>query len=87
MRSRNERRDAGAGDRSRSRELDYEWDFDRTVETEASVMGLLGLALRVAVNRRFLVLPAIVFASSLSTPHRGGAPASGVSEDGRENPA
>jgi hypothetical protein len=40
--------------------LDYEWDFDRTVETEASVMGLVGLALGIAVDKRFLVLPAFV---------------------------
>lgn len=41
-------------------QLEYEWDFDRTVETEASLMGLVGLALGVAVDRRFLVLPALV---------------------------
>jgi hypothetical protein len=40
--------------------LDNEWDFDRTVETEASVMGLLGLALGITVDKRFLVLPAVV---------------------------
>lgn len=41
-------------------QLDYEWGFDRTVETEASLMGLLGLALGVAVDRRYLVLPTLV---------------------------
>jgi hypothetical protein len=41
-------------------QLDYGWDFDRTVETEASVMGLLGLLLGIAVDKRFLVLPAFV---------------------------
>jgi hypothetical protein len=41
-------------------QLDYEWDFDRTVETEASLMGLLGLALGISVNKRLLVLPAFV---------------------------
>jgi hypothetical protein len=41
-------------------QLDYEWDFDRTVETEASLMGLLGLALGISVNKRFLVVPAFV---------------------------
>jgi hypothetical protein len=40
--------------------LDHEWDFDRTVETEASVMGLLGLALGITVDKRFLVMPAVV---------------------------
>jgi hypothetical protein len=41
-------------------QLDYEWDFDRTLETEASLMGLMGLALGTAVDKRFLVLPAFV---------------------------
>jgi hypothetical protein len=41
-------------------QLEYEWDFDRTLETEASLMGLVGLALGAAVDKRFLVLPAFV---------------------------
>jgi hypothetical protein len=41
-------------------QLDYEWDFDRTVETEASLMGLLGLGLGIVVDRRFLMIPAFV---------------------------
>jgi hypothetical protein len=45
---------------TRITQLDYEWDFDRTLETEASVMGLLGLALGFGVDRRFLVLSAFV---------------------------
>jgi hypothetical protein len=40
--------------------LDAEWDFERVVETEASLMGLLGLALGLGVDRRLLVLPAFV---------------------------
>jgi hypothetical protein len=44
----------------RTTQLDFEWDFDRTVETEASLMGLLGLALGIAVDKRLLVLPAFV---------------------------
>lgn len=39
--------------------LDREWDFDRVLETEAATMGLVGLALAL-VDRRFLVLPAVV---------------------------
>jgi hypothetical protein len=45
---------------SRIARLDHEWDFDRTLETEASLMGLLGLALGLAVDRRLLILPAFV---------------------------
>jgi hypothetical protein len=38
-------------------QADREWDFERVLEAEASVMGLLGLALGVTVHRRFLFLP------------------------------
>jgi hypothetical protein len=58
-------RAAAAGDASdeltaRIERLDHEWDFDRIVETEASLMGLLGLALALAVDRRLLVAPGLV---------------------------
>ena len=43
-------------------QLDYEWDFDRTLETEASLAGLLGLVLGIAVDKRLLVLPGFVAA-------------------------
>ena len=46
-------------------QLDSEWDFDRTLETEASLMGLIGLALGVAIDKRFLVLPGFVAAMLL----------------------
>ena len=45
--------------------LDYEWDFDRTLEAEASVMGLVGLALGLALDKRLLVVPALVGAMLL----------------------
>jgi hypothetical protein len=41
-------------------QLDYEWDFDRVLETEASLMGLIGLALGVTLDKRLLVLPGVV---------------------------
>ena len=46
-------------------ERDSEWDFDRVLETEASLMGLMGLTLGVAVHRGFLVLPGFVAAMVL----------------------
>jgi hypothetical protein len=49
----------------RMAELEYEWDFDRTLETEASLTGLIGLALGVAIDKRFLVLPGFVAAMLL----------------------
>jgi hypothetical protein len=45
--------------------LEREWDVDRTIEAEASTMGLLGLALGVFVDRRLLALPTLVAASLL----------------------
>ena len=40
--------------------LDREWNFDRVLETEASIMGLVGLSLGLAIDRRLLALPAFV---------------------------
>jgi hypothetical protein len=41
--------------------LDREWDVERALQTNAPVLCLLGLALGVAVDKRFLLLPAAVF--------------------------
>ena len=41
--------------------LDAEWDVERLLQTNASVIVLLGLALAATVNRKFLLLPAGVF--------------------------
>jgi hypothetical protein len=46
-------------------DLEHEWDFDRTLETEASLMGLFGLALGLTVDRRLLALPGFVAAMLL----------------------
>lgn len=40
--------------------LDAEWDFERVLEAEASLMGLTGLLLGAFVERRLLVMPAVV---------------------------
>jgi hypothetical protein len=45
---------------ARLRELDREWDTDRTIELEAAATGLLGLALGTFVRSGFLALPALV---------------------------
>lgn len=42
--------------------LDHEWDVERALQTNAPVLCLVGLALGAAVDRRFLLLPAVVFA-------------------------
>jgi hypothetical protein len=41
-------------------ELEREWSIERVIETEASAMGLTGLALGAGVNRKFFALPAFV---------------------------
>lgn len=44
----------------RIKELDMEWDVERTLETNAASLSLLGLGLGVFVDRRFFLIPAIV---------------------------
>jgi hypothetical protein len=45
----------------RLRALEAEWDVERLLQTNASVIVLLGLTLAAGVNRKFLLLPAGVF--------------------------
>jgi hypothetical protein len=42
-------------------ELAREWDMERYLETNASIVALGGVLLGAAVNRRFLILPGVVF--------------------------
>jgi hypothetical protein len=54
--------DAGAQEiAQRLRELDEEWDIERVLQVNASVLMLLGVLLGARVDRRFLLLPAAVF--------------------------
>lgn len=46
----------------RLRELDHEWDVERLLQVNASVLATLGVLLGARVDRRFLLLPAAVFA-------------------------
>ncbi|HRO15521.1 MAG TPA: hypothetical protein PLL33_10845 [Paracoccus sp. (in: a-proteobacteria)] len=45
---------------ARLKELDREWDIERALETNASALAFAGVALGAAVDRRWLVLPALV---------------------------
>lgn len=45
---------------SRLRELDREWDVERVLQANASTLVLVGVALGVRADRRFLLLPAAV---------------------------
>lgn len=44
----------------RLRELDEEWDIERTLEANAATAVMAGVALGAFVDRRFFALPAIV---------------------------
>lgn len=44
----------------RIKELDMEWDVERTLEANAASLALLGLGLGAFVDRRFFLIPAIV---------------------------
>lgn len=52
-------RDAEAIGR-RIQELDREWDIERAIEANASSLALIGLSLGAFVNRKWLLLPAVV---------------------------
>jgi hypothetical protein len=47
---------------ARLRELDREWDIERTLEANASTLAFAGIALSATVNRKWLALPAMVLA-------------------------
>lgn len=47
---------------ARLRELDAEWDIERTLEANASTLAFTGIVLGATVDRRWLALPAIVTA-------------------------
>ncbi len=48
------------GIEGRLRELDAEWDIERRLQLNASALVTLGTALGIGVDRRFLLLPALV---------------------------
>jgi hypothetical protein len=44
----------------RLEDLEHEWDVERTLEANAASVSLVGIALGAFVDRRFLLLPAVV---------------------------
>jgi hypothetical protein len=59
---------------SRLRELDREWDIERALEANAAGVSLAGLALGAAVDRRLLLLPALVAGFLLQHALQGWCP-------------
>ncbi len=59
---------------SRLRELDREWDIERSLETISSSMSLLGLTLAFLRGKRWLLLPMVVQAFFFQHAVRGWCP-------------
>lgn len=62
----------------RLQELEHEWDIERTLEANASSLMLLGLGLGALVDRRFLILPALVGGFLLQHAVQGWCPPVGL---------
>ena len=58
----------------RLRELDREWDIERALAANASTLVLVGMGLGLAVDRRFLALPAVVASFLLQHALQGWCP-------------
>jgi hypothetical protein len=58
----------------RLRELDHEWDVERTLEANAASLSLLGVLLGATVDRRFFALPGVVAAFLLQHALQGWCP-------------
>jgi len=58
----------------RIRELEREWDIERTLEANGAIIALAGLALGVTVDRRFLAVPAAVAGILLQHALQGWSP-------------
>jgi hypothetical protein len=55
-------------------ELDHEWDIERTLEANASLLALAGVVLGATVDRRWLILPGVVAAFLLQHAVQGWCP-------------
>lgn len=59
---------------ARLEELDAEWDIERAIEANAATLALTGVALGVTMDRRWLVLPALVTGFLLQHALQGWCP-------------
>lgn len=63
-----------AGISRRLKELDKEWDIEKTLEVNASSLALTGLLLGAFVNKRWYILPGVVTAFLLQHGLQGWCP-------------
>jgi hypothetical protein len=59
---------------ARIKDLEREWDIERTLEANAATVSLAGLALGICVDRRFLLLPVAVAGFLLQHALQGWCP-------------
>jgi hypothetical protein len=55
-------------------QLEREWDIERILQTNASILALSGIMLGAAVNRKFLILPGAVLSFFLQHAVQGWCP-------------
>ena len=55
-------------------ELEREWDIERVLQTNASILALSGVVLGAAVNKKFLALPGVVLGFFLQHAVQGWCP-------------
>lgn len=60
--------------RQRLRELDSEWDIERTLELNASLLSLTGVILGTTINRKWLILTGVVTTFLLQHSLQGWCP-------------
>src|SRR5689334_10819653 len=68
---------AGAGDRAigrRIESLNGEWDIERVLQTNAGIAALTGIGLGAAVNKKWLIVPGVVFSFFLQHALQGWCP-------------
>jgi hypothetical protein len=58
----------------RLKELDREWDIERTLQTNASTLALLGLTLGATISRKWFILPGVVLSFLLQHSLQGWCP-------------
>lgn len=58
----------------RLEELDHEWDIERALEANASVLALVGLSLGATVDRRWFAFPAVIAGFLLQHALQGWCP-------------
>jgi hypothetical protein len=70
-------RTAAAGSNAitrRLKQLDYEWDIERTLETNAAALTLIALGLGYSVNRKWFLFPVVIAGFLLQHALQGWCP-------------